>query len=216
MFEDILADDYVPLRERSALYQMRELKALDYKLMAMPEKFRRTQPGRVNEQIRDRVKRLIWLTPEMYVRGANMLIFGSPGVGKSSVASLFARSFRAHRIPSFWKTTWQIREHNRERERFGEEQDLSMMQRVRAVEVLVIDDLRDDPMDVWFSLTDLVNLVKVRHESLRPTIITSSLPEVRLFQHPVIGVLYERLIVMKIEGESLYEQRFQDFGKGFG
>jgi DNA replication protein DnaC len=184
--------------------------------MAMPKSLcRSTLVGIQDAKLRERVKKLVWQTPKLFVHGANLLISGDPGAGKSSIASLFARSFRAHNIPSFWTTTWKMREHNRDRDRFGRDGDLSMMARVRTVEVLVIDDLRSDPMDGWFSQVDLTNLIRVRSGDMLPTIVTTSLSGGALYESPSISALRGRMLHIEVYGSDLRYDSEADFGRRF-
>jgi DNA replication protein DnaC len=189
---------------------------MDYRLMDMPKCHWQTGLGGIQDvNLRARVRKLIWQTPEMYVRGANLLIWGDPGAGKSSIASLFARSFRAHNIPSFWITTWGLREKIRDRERFGSDGDLSMMTRVRTVEVLVIDDLRMEAGDGWFSASDLENLVRTRNDDMLPTIITTQLCGGDLYGHPVIEAMKGRLLNLGVHGDDLRDQAGDEFAGRF-
>lgn len=182
----------------------------------MPKGLHHTSLKRIQEEsLRSRVKSLVWKTPELFLRGANILISGDPGAGKSSVASLFARSFRAHNIPSFWTTVWRMREYNRDRERFGSEGDLSMMARARTVEVLVIDDLTADSMDGWFSLSDLTNLVRTRCAEMLPTIITTSLSGGYLYKHPAVGAMRGRMLHLEVLGDDLRENEELAFERSF-
>lgn len=184
--------------------------------MAMPKCFRHASLKRIqDEALRERVRGLVWKTPDLYVRGANILISGDPGAGKSSIASLFARSFRAHNIPSFWTTTWKMREHNRDRDRYGRDGDLSMMARARTVEVLIIDELTADPMDGWFSSNDLANLVRTRCAEMLPTIITTQLSGGPLYIHPAVGALRGRLLHLEVLGDDLREQEELTFERSF-
>lgn len=201
--------------QSGGLYSRRKLNPTDYRLMAMPKKFQGSQLGGVHPSVRDKVKRLLWRSPEMFQKGANIIVSGHPGSGKSSVASLFARGFRAYNIPSFWTDVWRLREQIRERERYGQDGDLSMMQRVRTVEVLVIDDLKNTKMDGWFSLDDLTNLVRTRHENMLPTIITTSMEGADFSNHPVVDQIFERMILIEIRGDDLRERKSKHFGREF-
>lgn len=182
--------------------------------MRLPRQFWAVSPEGVQPSVRTRVQSLLTKTTKMRAQGANIVIYGGVGVGKSAIASLFARSFRAHRFPTTWTSVWQLREHIREKDRFGND-EISMMERVRLVDVLVIDDLQSGNLDGWFSLSDFTNTIRSRHAQMKPTIITTRIEENELVRHPVIHALYERLLQIPVKGENLAMKKSQAFAKEF-
>jgi DNA replication protein DnaC len=182
--------------------------------MGLPKQFWKAQPRHVAPSVRERVTRLLWQATKMRRRGANIVIYGDPGVGKSSIAALFARSFRAHRFPTTWTSVWQLREWSKEKERFGSG-EISMMERLRMVDVLVIDDVTNDPLDGWFSKLDLQNLARMRNANMQPTIITTSLKEDEVHFNPVVRALSERMLEFHVVGPSLVEKFGTEFEKEF-
>ncbi len=182
--------------------------------MGLPKQFWKAQPRHIADSVRERVSRMLWQASKMRARGANIVIHGKPGVGKSSIAALFARSFRAHRYPTTWTSVWQLREWTKEKERF-KSGEISMMERLRTVDVLVIDDVNNDPMDGWLSLVDLENLARMRHANMQTTIVTTSIKEDEVHFNPVVRALSERMLEFHVVGPSLVEKFGAEFEKEF-
>jgi len=153
----------------------REIDHEDMERMQLPPELWEVTLEKVPESVQQVVARYLSRAPQMVSACAGLLLMGPPGVGKSAIAALIAKEVRAHRMPVFWISVSDLRESIRKRLMFDEEQ--TMMDRARAVPLLVLDDLDPaDASDRLLGARDLERLVLQRGGWKRPTIITTRIP----------------------------------------
>lgn len=111
---------------------------------------------------------------EMLKKGVGLMLLGDPGVGKTATAVTLLKHARERFLTGYFIRIAELREALREQQSF--DADLSIMDRCRAVDFLVLDDFGEtDLLAPWFKLGDLSELVVARGQRRRPTIVTSGL-----------------------------------------
>lgn len=104
--------------------------------------------------------------------GAGLLLSGDPGVGKTSAACVVAKVCRARGKTVFFITPPELREANKAKSNF--EDDLSIVQRCRSVDLLILDQWDDaDLKDYYIGAKFVADLLRYRRSRQLPTIITS-------------------------------------------
>jgi DNA replication protein DnaC len=170
----------------------RKLTPADYKLMRLPRALWGARLQDVDGVNKKYVRNLLEDVPTLRARGANILIMGTSGVGKTCLAAMFAKTFRANKLTVFFATPSDIRDAVKAREGF--DGDMSMIERAKRVDCFVLDDYRADKGDGWWSNTDLVSVIRYRQSHMKTTIVTSSLPHAVLMKDPLVLAIYERMV----------------------
>jgi len=132
----------------------------------------------VPESVRPVMERYLRNLNERLARADGLYLYGAPGVGKTTVAAVVAKEARAHGFTVYFTRVWELREMIRSRIDFDDE--TTILGRAREVNLLVLDDLRDeDAREKFFPLSEITALLRDRRERRRVTVITSSVtPEV--------------------------------------
>ena len=138
-------------------------------------------------------------------KGASLLIHGSKGVGKTAIAALIAKEARSRGYTVLFVRVWELREMIRARMAY--DADSSVAERVREVQVLVLDDLRQEDADEkFFTLSEIQQLVRYRASRRRLTIVTTRL-QVQVFDRPPMDAFSEVLLLFPVEGPNLHKER---------
>ena len=131
--------------------------------------------GRRGEELSPRafVRRYLEQLGEMWERGVGLILFGPNGTGKTSAAVVVAKEYRRRGFTVLFFEAADMKRTVVEREGFDEEQTL--WERAREVDVLVLDDLGKGNTDsTGFGASLLDELVRTRCGSGLVTIITSN------------------------------------------
>lgn len=186
----------------------RELDAEDGVRMKLPKALWGAQFKYVQPSAKVWLRNYLTDLKEYMTKGTSLVIIGDEGVGKSCIASLIARYVRSHAHSVYWTTAWRYREDRRSRARFDDE--LSVLERVQTVDLLVIDDLEEEDLeDRYYGLNELRSLMAQRDQERKSTVVTSRLPlgdpeYVRLISSMT------RRVVMTVEGEDLRQKVQRD------
>ena len=189
----------------------RKLVRADFERMHLPEEYWRTKVSGVPESVRTAVVRYLLKIDEMCLEGIGLLLVGASGVGKSGVASLVLKEARAHGHTGWFGSVWELREMIRSRVPFAD--DLTMLQRARNVDVLVLDDLRpDDVTQGWFGRSEIEALVAARAASRLVTVITSRMKPAVLYRElpSLMDSVQGCMVDMAIVGANLREARQEE------
>lgn len=186
----------------------RKLVRADMTRMNLPEEYWTVKVARVAESVRPAVARYVRKLDEMVDSGVGLLIHGSKGVGKTSIAAGIAMEARSRGYTAFFCQLWEIREMLRSRISFDD--DTSLMTRMREVDILVLDGLREeDAIEKFFSLSDIRELIRSRQMHKQVTLVTTRLgpadlkgPLMRAFTEDCQGVL----VAMAVDGPNLREE----------
>ena len=142
---------------------------------------------------------------EAMANGAGLVVHGSKGVGKTAIASLIAKEARSRGYTALFVRLWELREMIRSRMQYDD--DSSMAQRAREVEVLVLDDLRqEDAGEKFFTLSEINELVRYRASRRLVTIITTRLDK-GVLTGPPMNSLLDVLLLFKVSGPNLHDSR---------
>lgn len=139
--------------------------------------------------------------------GSGLLLWGENGTGKTCAAVVIAKEARRRGAPALFVNAEDLRIATIEQTPFHE--DMTLMDRAREVELLVIDDLGKDYRGATgYSDRLFENLLRYRSANCRTTIITTNLKPVRLlerYKKSMMDVIKEAMAPVAAEGESLRE-----------
>lgn len=156
----------------------RRLVPADFERMNLPEELWTTKIQGVPESVRSTVENYLVRIDEMVDNGAGLLLFGPKGVGKTSIAALIAKEARAAGKTVYFTTLWELRESVRARFMFDE--TLSILDRCREVDVLVLDGFKEedaDPKEYHFGMRSIEELLSTRGVWKKVTVLTTALRE---------------------------------------
>lgn len=186
----------------------RKLGRVDLERMNLPEDLWLAKIQGVSESARDSVEKYLRNIDDAVARGAGLMIHGASGVGKSGIAALVAKEARSWGYTTMFCRLWELREMIRSRVPF--DSDTSMSERAREVEVLVLDDLRqEDAREKFFGLSEIGQLVRYRASRRRLTIVTTRLSVVVL-DAPPMDVMSDVLLLFPVEGPNLRDERMRE------
>jgi DNA replication protein DnaC len=149
--------------------------------MNLPENMWRSKVQFVSELVRPVVERFLQNIDLHVTHGHGLLVSGAPGIGKTGVAALVAKEARCRGYSAFFITVWDLREAVRSRIEFDE--DMSVLERCREVDVLVLDGLRsDDAKDPFFGARAIEELVAGRGVRKKMTVVTTQMGKNLLWQ----------------------------------
>jgi DNA replication protein DnaC len=154
-------------------YQRIELKRGDLERMNIPPEFWRAKATDLpNEDLRLMVARCCVSIKKVVENGRGLLLYGPPGAGKTRVATLIAKAARSWKFTVFYSMIWELRECVRSRIPFDD--DTTIMDRCREVDVLVLDGLAEEDMDEKLvNLRSVEQLIVYRGQRRRITILTT-------------------------------------------
>ena len=183
----------------------RKLGRVDLERMNLPEDLWLAKVQTVSEDAREKVETYLRNVDEAMANGAGLVVHGSKGVGKTAIASLIAKEARSRGYTALFVRLWELREMIRSRMQYDD--DSSMAQRAREVEVLVLDDLRqEDAGEKFFTLSEINELVRYRASRRLVTIITTRLDK-GVLTGPPMNSLLDVLLLFKVSGPNLHDSR---------
>lgn len=160
----------------------RPLVPADFERMNLPREFWTAKVQNVPASVRDTITRYLVNTDVMLARGAGMLLTGPAGVGKSGIGALVCKEARSRGYTAYFIGAWELRESIRARLLF--EDEVSVMDRCRQVDVLVLDGLRpEDAGERLFGMRDIEELVTMRGVRKLVTIVTTRMGAAELNRH---------------------------------
>jgi len=185
----------------------RKLGRVDLERMNLPEDLWLAKVQNVSDEAREKVETYLRNVDEAMAHGAGLVIHGSTGTGKTAIASLIAKEARSRGYTALFVRLWELREMIRSRMKYDD--DSSMAQRAREVEVLVLDDLRqEDAGEKFFTFSEINELVRYRASRRRVTLLTTRLDKGALTGPPMNSLL-DVLLLFKVSGPNLHDSRKQ-------
>lgn len=173
--------------------------------MNLPEDLWTVKVQGVSEKARTPTESYLRNIDQAVVNGAGLIVHGARGVGKSAIAALIAKEARSRGYTALFVRVWELREMIRSRMYY--DADSTMSERARDVDVLVLDDLRqEDAGEKFFTLSEIHQLVKYRASRRRLTIVTTRL-SIRVLDSPPIDTLSDVLLLFPVEGPDLHDER---------
>lgn len=136
--------------------------------------------------------------------GNGILFWGKNGRGKTSAAVILMKECRRRGAPSLFVTAEDLRKADIEKTSFHD--DITVMDRAREVDVLIVDDLGKEHSGAsGYSKVIYENLIRVRSAHKRTTIITSNMGPKQLTERygtSMMEVLRETVAPAHVEGEN--------------
>jgi len=183
----------------------RALGRVDLQRMNLPEDLWLAKVQHVSDKAKKPTGNYLRNIDQAVANGAGLVIHGAKGVGKTAIAVLIAKEARSHGYTAFFTRVWELREMIRSRMDY--DADSTVAQRVRDVEVLVLDDLRpEDAGEKFFTFSEIVQLVRYRASRRRLTVITTR-QSIQALQAPPMVALSEVLLLFPVEGPDLRDER---------
>jgi len=190
----------------------RKLGKPDLLRMNLPEAYWMARVQGVPESVRPAVTRYLTKMDEMCERGAGLLLTGPAGVGKTAIAALCCKEARSRGFTVYFSTVWELREGIRTHVQFDGEQTL--MDRARAVDLLVLDDVRPDDLDKgWFGRSEIEALAAWRASRRKVTIITSQVATHQEFATKLpslVRATEETVVPLPVSGPNLRDAQKRD------
>lgn len=183
----------------------RSLGRVDLERMNLPEDTWLAKVQSVSDKVREPTENYLRNIDQAAANGAGLLVHGAKGVGKTAIAALIAKEARSRGYTALFVRVWELREMIRSRMDF--DADSSMAERAREVEVLVLDDLRqEDAGEKFFTLSEITQLVRYRASRRRLTVVTTRLA-IRVLDSPPMDALSDTLLLFPVEGPNLRDER---------
>lgn len=183
----------------------------DYDRIHLPEELISAKLGDVPEKSKPWITRYLDSIDQMRSQGAGLVLLGDPGVGKSSIAAIIAKTAKA-KIGSaytvFFSSVSDLREFLRNRIPFDGE--TTVFERCREVDFLILDNLRpEDATELPLNASVLEGLLQSRKSWKKPTIITTRMSpdEIRKALPSVYQAIYGSVVFLPIEGPDLREAK---------
>jgi DNA replication protein DnaC len=185
--------------------ERRELVRADLMRMHIPEEHWKARSDRASAEVRPVVERYLRHISRMIAEGASLLIHGPAGVGKTSIAAMIAKEARSTYHTVLFCRIWELREMIRSRVEF--DADSTIAERCREVQVLVLDDLREeDARERFFTLSEIQQLVLYRASRRRLTIVTTRLDKSTLTDAP-LDRFADVLLPFAVTGPNQHNER---------
>lgn len=162
-----------------------------------------------HEKLRDTVEDYLRQLDERLDAGDGLLLWGPNGTGKTSAAVVIAKEARRRGAPVLFVNAEDLRQASIEGAIFHE--DMTLMDRAREVEVLIVDDLgKDHRGQTGYSDTLFENLIRYRSANRRTTFVTTNLKPSKLMERykaSMMDVMREAMVPVAVEGTSLREDK---------
>ena len=192
----------------------RKLTKIDFQRMNLPEGYWRVKVQGVQEKVLEPTVNYLRKIAEMVRMGAGLWISGSDGTGKTSIAALVAKEARARGFTVYFTSIWELRECIRSRVLFDD--DTTILNRCRDVDILILDELRSDDADVpYFGAKQLEELLAHRRADRRVTILTTRLPAKTIDDRfPGLRSASEGgMVWFPVDGRNLREDRHKEINQ---
>ncbi len=160
----------------------RKLDRADFARMNLPEAYWRTKVQGVQESVQGPTRNYLRKIDQMIANGAGLWLTGPKGVGKTSIGALAAKEARSRGFTVYFTSVWELRECIRSR--IGFDDNMSILGRCQSVDLLILDELREDDADQhYFGAKQIEELLAHRRAQSRPTILTTRMDADKLDRH---------------------------------
>ncbi len=168
----------------------------------------------VQESVREVATKYLANIEEMLSKGVGLLLWGSNGIGKTSLSVVIGKEYRRRGQSLLFLEAAEIKGAVINSEMFDEEQTL--WERAKTVEVLLIDDLGKGVQDsTGFGARVLDELIRHRNANKRVTFITTNMTLKAIeeeLKSSTMHSLKECIYPMRISGEDLREAAKSEIG----
>lgn len=142
-----------------------------YDVMQLPQVLHNASIDKIPDSVKPRIEKLLAKLDSALCDGVGACIYGTPGCGKSSIASVIAKAARSREFKVRWTTVWALRDGLRDT--FSGNRD-TIYDLAKTVDLLVIDQFRAGDFDEQktFGLRDFIALLEHRKNNNLSTILT--------------------------------------------
>ncbi|MFA4971192.1 MAG: ATP-binding protein [bacterium] len=168
--------------EGATVTYWRKLTEEDLRRMRVPRRYWSVRGDEISDEAgraggisaRAAVRSYMGQLPEMRRRGVGLVLWGTNGTGKTSIAVFIAMEFRRRGNPVLYAEAADLKRLIVEREMFDEDQ--TFWDRALNVDVLVLDDLGKGTQDsTGFGARIIDELIRHRNANRLVTIITTNM-----------------------------------------
>jgi DNA replication protein DnaC len=192
----------------------RELTKDDLLRARVPKRYWTASMDGVQESVREVATKYLANIEEMLSKGVGLLLWGSNGIGKTSLSVVIGKEYRRRGQSLLFLEAAEIKGAVINSEMFDEEQTL--WERAKTVEVLLIDDLGKGVQDsTGFGARVLDELIRHRNANKRVTFITTNMTLKAIeeeLKSSTMHSLKECIYPMRISGEDLREAAKSEIG----
>jgi DNA replication protein DnaC len=191
---------------RSRRLDKRKLTQSDMTRMNIPELHWKTRIKFIPESVAIATRNYLLELDRMLEKGVGLLITGSRGVGKTSLATIVLKEARSVGYTCYFGSVWEVREKIKNKILFAGE--TLMLDRCREVDFLALDDLgAEDARDFIFGTKNVVELIKYRAGRGKVTLITSRLDMDEEDKSILMNETAGLLVTLDVTGPDLLEKR---------
>lgn len=166
---------------------MRELNSADLEAMRLPRRFWSAFFDKINgpngdgSEVRTMIAGYVSNIHAMRNAGAGLLIWGPNGTGKTSIGSVILKHARRMGFTCLFINTASLKDVIVSREIYDQESGLTLWNRAKIVDFLLLDDLGKGSQDsTGFGERMIDELIRARYADNRCTIITTNIPKSNL------------------------------------
>lgn len=150
------------------------LDVADFHRMNLPRHLWGADLEGVTASVRPQVSKFLERIHKVRANAISLYLCGDPGVGKTGAAAVVLKEARAWGYTAFYISVERLREAYKERAAFDSE--LSVWERCRTVDFLLLDDLREsDIKERDFTVHDIRGLIVARNDKALVTLLTSTM-----------------------------------------
>ena len=192
----------------SATAFRRKLGRPDFDRMNLPEVYWRARIQDVQEAAQVPLHKYLQSLHQMVRDGVGLCIHGEESRGKTTCAAVVAKEARSFGYTVYFSTVWEMREMIRAKLSFEDES--SVLQRAREVDILILDDLRPEDVDQgWFGRSEIEALIADRAAHKKVTILTTRMSPVDMRQKltALTEILRGCMVFFPVKGRNLRETR---------
>jgi DNA replication protein DnaC len=193
--------------------ERRSLDQDDLQRMNLPPEFWRVKVTDITDPYtKEKIGRYLKNFPEMFKKGYGLMLYGDPGVGKTSIAAMVAKEARSWKKTVFFTMIWELRELEKSRYQY---EGASILERCRNVDVLVLDGfVEEDINERVVNARTLEQLITFRGQRGKLTIVTTRIDKkefntgkgLKQFNAGTEAYLFK----LKVRGENKRTTRKQD------
>jgi DNA replication protein DnaC len=183
----------------------RKLTHDDFVRMNLPRDFWPATSDKISDSARPSVRQYGSKIKDMLKEGLGFVLIGGPGVGKTGIAAVLAKTAKCYGCSVFFVTVSDLREMIRAHIDYD---DRSILERCKAVDLLILDNLKaEDEKDLSniLNASSLSALVEHRVGWKRSTLITTRLDPTEFPRHfpGLFETLKARSPFLPVTGENL-------------
>jgi len=193
--------------------------------MNLPKGYWDVRFGRAPDGARDEAVK--YLERRHYLRGDGLFLWGALGVGKTGLAACLLMELRRRGHTGLFVESATLVDKLMQAEQFDWE--TSWADRVREVEVLVIDDLGTEHHDDRAVIEKRIeSIIRTRSQDRKVTIVTCNVAPLKLgpheedgrrhpgvFRQKFVSLIKERLRPIHVDGPSLRDEEAMAMAAGY-